>query len=370
MKGITTSTVAQRPLVPPPFPPSRKEPTVTDSLAHLQDPLPPAPRWRHGLRIAGGVAFAASLTLGGAGLAAADPSDGDDLETTTLTESAQGDAASYWTPERMEAATPADELVTENDAPDGEVESSATVSVPSAASDPQAETTPRTGDQPEAEPGQQPDAGAEHVGKVFFTVGGDDYVCSANAVASDNDSTVSTAGHCVNEGGTWATNWVFAPGYEQGQTPHGLWSATDLYAPQQWVSQEDMNYDFAFATVAPESGTSSLTDAVGGSGIEFNTERGQLYTAYGYPAAPPFDGESLELCQGTGFDDTIGDTDDQAIDCDMTGGSSGGPWFAGDGPEGPQISVNSFGYTMQPDVMYGPYLGDVAQEIYEEAAAA
>lgn len=344
---------------------------MSDSPQPPADPAP-APSWLgHGLRVAGGLAFAASLTLGGAGLAAADPAGGDDLEVTTLSGSAQDEATEYWTPERMEAASPAEELITENEVPDGQVESSGTVSVPSAAADPQAEVSPRAGEQTQADPGQQPSAaGADHIGKVFFTVGGNDYVCSGNAVASDNGSTVSTAGHCVNESGTWATNWVFAPGYEQGQTPHGLWSATEIFAPQQWVSQEDMNYDFAFATVAPESGTTSLADVVGGSGIEFNTERGQLYTAYGYPASPPFDGESLEQCQGIGFDDTVGGTDDQAIDCDMTGGSSGGPWFTGDGSEGHQISVNSFGYTMQPNVMYGPYLGDVAQQIYEEAAAA
>ncbi|WP_316249014.1 hypothetical protein [Brachybacterium sp. Z12] len=109
---------------------------------------------------------------------------------------------------------------------------------------------------------------------------------------------------------------------------------------------------------------------MGASGIEFNTQRGELYTSYGYPAAAPFDGESLEQCQDYGVDDTLGGTDDQAIDCDMTGGSSGGPWFVGDGADGMQISVNSFGYTAQPNVMYGPYLGDVAQEVYEEAAAA
>ena len=39
-----------------------------------------------------------------------------------------------------------------------------------------------------------------HIGKVFFTLGGVDYVCSANSVTSANGNTVSTAGHCLNEG--------------------------------------------------------------------------------------------------------------------------------------------------------------------------
>lgn len=320
-------------------------------------------------RTAGGLAFTAALLVGGAGLAAADPVGGDDLETTSITESSQDDATNYWTADRMEAATPADELIEGSDAPDGQVESSATVTIPSVEGTAGPDAAPQ--EQTAAADGEQAAAavGTDHVGKVFFTVGGQDYVCSGNSVASANGSTVSTAGHCVNEAGTWASNWVFAPGYDHGETPYGLWSASDLFATDQWVSSEDMNYDIAFAVVEPESGTAVLGDMVGGSGLEFNTARGALYTSFGYPAATPFDGESLEQCQDTGSDDTLGGTDDQAIDCDMTGGSSGGPWFAGDGPSGPQISVNSFGYTSQPNVMYGPYLGDVAEQVYQEAAA-
>lgn len=334
----------------------------------VQDAPPTLPaRLGRCARTAGGLAFTGALLLGGAGLAAADPVGGDDLETTSITESSQDDATGYWTADRMESATPAGELVDGNDAPDGQVESSGTVTIPSVAG--AAGSDGASQEKTATTEGAQAAAATDHVGKVFFTVGGQDYVCSGNAVASDNGSTVSTAGHCVNDAGAWANNWAFAPGYDHGETPHGLWTASDLFSTDQWVSGEDMNYDVAFAVVEPESGSATLADAVGGSGLEFNTARGALYTSFGYPAASPFDGESLEQCQDTGSDDTLGGTDDQAIDCDMTGGSSGGPWFAGDGASGPQISVNSFGYTSQPNVMYGPYLGDVAQQVYQEAAA-
>jgi hypothetical protein len=49
----------------------------------------------------------------------------------------------------------------------------------------------------------------------------------------------------------------------------------------------------------------------------------------------------------------------------MTGGSSGGGWIVGSSV----YSVNSYGYTNQPDVMYGPYQGDVAQSLYNAASA-
>jgi hypothetical protein len=53
------------------------------------------------------------------------------------------------------------------------------------------------------------------------------------------------------------------------------------------------------------------------------------------------------------------------IGCDMTGGSSGGGWIVGND----LYSENSYGYGNQPNVMYGPYLDDTAQAVYNAAAA-
>ena len=92
---------------------------------------------------------------------------------------------------------------------------------------------------------------------------------------------------------------------------------------------------------------------VGGQGVGFNLARGLSYNAYGYPAAPPFNGETLQSCSGTASDDVWGGTQSQGIPCNMTGGSSGGPWLTG----GSTInSVNSFGYDGVPNRMFGPVL--------------
>ncbi|MCR8670600.1 serine protease, partial [Agrococcus sp. HG114] len=208
-----------------------------------------------------------------------------------------------------------------------------------------------------------------HIGKVFFTLGGVDYVCSGNSVVAANERTVSTAAHCVNEGpGAYATNWAFAPAYNNGATPYGVWSATELHAPTAWVSAGDIDYDTAFAVVASPAGSSAtLADTVGASGVAFNQARGLGYTAYGYPAARPFNGQTLQSCTGTATADTIGGTQSQGIPCDMTGGSSGGPWFIGSGPNGMQNSVNSFGYRSVSNVMFGPYWGSVIQSTYQAA---
>jgi hypothetical protein len=309
-------------------------------------PVKHSPVLRRCTRLLGGGALVAGRAIGGAGAATA---DGSDAERTAFSGAAQTEAHDYWTSDRMEAAVPADQLAPEGAAPSADVEKGEPLTVQG-----------RSAAAPTAA------AAKDTVGKVFFTQGGQDYVCSGNAVASANGSTVATAGHCVNEAGTWATNWVFVPGYDHGQAPYGTWAATDLVSTDQWVSSEDISYDVAFATVEPESGGATLEDTVGTTSIAFNSERGAHYTSYGYPAAAPFDGESLETCEGTASDDTIGDTLSQGIPCDMTGGSSGGPWFLDDGA---QNSVNSFGYNVQSNVMYGPYFGSEAQSAYQEAAA-
>jgi hypothetical protein len=113
------------------------------------------------------------------------------------------------------------------------------------------------------------------------------------------------------------------------------------------------------------NGGQSLTSVVGGRNIAFNTARQQNYASHGYPAAPPFNGQRLWVCNSPlVYDDTSANPPTLGIDCDMTGGSSGGGWIAG----GSVVSVNSYGYKTLPNVMFGPYQGAVAQSLYKAAS--
>jgi len=265
-------------------------------------------------------------------------------------------AAGYWTPDRMRAATPADVLLagTSASTPAAEVAKGAPVTFAKPA--PGGEVTPMAANE----------APVSNIGKVFFTLNGRSYVCSGNSVAAANASVVSTAAHCVHSGkGKYATNWVFVPAYENGASPYGRWAATRLTAPTQWTKGGDISYDTAFATVGLVGGR-TLASTVGASSIAFNQARGLAYEAFGYPAAAPFNGQTLKSCSGTATPDPYNQTQSQGIPCDMTGGSSGGPWFLGTGA---QNSVNSFGYNNIPNVMFGPYYGSVAQTTYATAAA-
>ena len=262
-------------------------------------------------------------------------------------------AAAYWTPDRMRNAIPADRITTGK--PDKHITQTPDASVERG--------TPLRIDA--QKPSAVRVAPISYVGKVFFTLNGADYVCSGNAVSSANESTVSTAGHCVNEGaGNYASRWIFVPAYDNGRAPYGQWAATEVITTSAWAQRADISYDVAFAVVAPLNGR-SLSDTVGATGISFNQARGLTYTAYGYPAAAPFTGQTLQSCAGAARPDPFGQSLSQGIPCDMTGGSSGGPWFTG----GVQNSVNSFGYSSVRNTMFGPYFGTVAQQIYQAAAS-
>jgi V8-like Glu-specific endopeptidase len=210
-------------------------------------------------------------------------------------------------------------------------------------------------------------------GKVFFTMGGTDYMCSGSSTAAGNRSLVQTAGHCVHEGpGAFATNFVFVPAYRDGQAPYGTFPARGLHTTSQWAGEGDLSYDVGYAVVAQVGGR-TLTDVVGAQGIGFNLARGATMYAFGYPATGQYDGSKLAWCYGPVSSDT--QTADQGMNCNMTAGSSGGPWFInyneGTGV-GTLNSLNSFKYStlglLGGNKMFGPYFGSVIQDLYNTAS--
>ena len=301
------------------------------------------------------------LALGAAGGATAAPaaSEGKDvLSVTGATVDTTG-AADYWSTDRMRSAIPGDVLA-------GKALERGNSSSPATVKKGSDTKVMATKGKPTIAKDETP---VKHIGKVFFTLAGGNYVCSGNAVTSGNKSTVATAGHCVNKGpGAFATNFVFVPAYLDGATPYGKWTARALYAPTEWSSKGDIQYDTGFAVMDQLNGN-YLSDVVGASGVQFNAARGLTYKSYGYPASSPFNGESLKSCTGRASNDkTNPQFNTQGISCDMTGGSSGGPWFIGSSSDGVQNSINSYGYSGSR-VMYAPYWGSVIQQTYKSAAA-
>lgn len=223
------------------------------------------------------------------------------------------------------------------------------------------------------------------MGKVFF-VGSDgqDYQCSAAVVITNTLRAVWTAGHCVHAGpgGDWAGLWVFVPAYREGNTPLGIWVATELWTFYEWAYKGNLRYDQGVAIIMDDIDTGwRIGDVTGTLGIAWNQARNQHYNVFGYPAwdqrAPdrPFDGEHLITCQSwtavNGSPKGKGPTT-QGIGCDMTGGSSGGPWvirFGGNG--GFLNSINSYkpvgknGLFSKPEEIYGPYFDSWTEALWD-----
>lgn len=283
---------------------------------------------------------------------------------------AQAEAvAAYWTPEAMRSAVPMDDLLGSVDA--GRLTDAVARGVPQV-------VAPTTVAPADVTPMAFPNGGSawtgggavvNTAGRVFFTFQGRNASCSGNAVTSTNKSTVITAGHCVKLEGSFHTNWAFVPAYDNGNAPFGTWPARATMATPQWVASEDINFDIG-AAVVNQVGGQSLTDVVGGQGVAFNQARAQDMYAFGWPAAAPYDGTRMIYCSGRTFNAFL--SNGIGMTCNMTGGSSGGPWFQafneGTGT-GLVNSVNSYKINFIPTWMFGPYFGADAQNLYNSAQA-
>ena len=127
-----------------------------------------------------GLALTAGLALSmvPAGLASAGAPNADRATASVVshkaatTKAEQQRVEDYWTPARMKSAIPVGVKVNPNKGKPGGSTGGTAVSEPA---------------QPK-------------FGKVFFTEGNSNYVCSGTATTSTNVDLVTTAGHCVNEG--------------------------------------------------------------------------------------------------------------------------------------------------------------------------
>jgi V8-like Glu-specific endopeptidase len=200
--------------------------------------------------------------------------------------------------------------------------------------------------------------------------------CSGTSVNAPNLSVVFTAGHCVNTGGKhgeWFDHrWVFVPAYRYRQRPFGVFPAKWIDTTPKWRSTGSENFDIGAAVVGRNEHGELLGKAVGGAGIAWDLKARQIFDVHGYPVAPPFDGETQQVCTQTTF---LGHDArsflspgplNLAVDCDVTGGASGGGWtIAGDILN----SVTNYGYPDDPATDFGAYFGKEAGRLFSRAAS-
>jgi V8-like Glu-specific endopeptidase len=286
--------------------------------------------------------------------------------------------AGLWKPERMKSAKDPAKTVTSKDA-----------SADQGVTDP----TPTPVDAvPEKTPYHD---NAAPVGKVFFDSPSGPMVCSGTVVKDPlhpgKSNLVWTAGHCVHagSGGGWYRNIAFVPSYnDNGRSesdmqnaprtevaPYGVWWADWATTSKEWINGGSESggsgapYDFSVLHVKPEHGTKSLEETVGAA-LDVDFSRPSVQSAgkvgaWGYPEAPPFDGQKMFRCLDKPGRLSI----DPAmptmyrIGCTMTGGSSGGGWFRSVGGKPELVSNTSIG-PVNNGWLAGPQLGPEAKQIF------
>ena len=290
----------------------------------------------------------------------------------------------YWTPARMAAAIPRDFVI------DGV---RGLVPAKRPAPKPTPTPTPTPPSDPSDTIGASWTAGGlmlAATGRVYFVMGNQGWICSGSVI-TDHDtsqSIVLTAGHCVvdEKTGKFATDWMFIPAFDThptytcADTAYGCWVADALYADQEFATARRFNttavqHDWGFAVVGGGGKTATdelqLDGAVESLGIEYGGKySGEKMSAFGYPAAAPYGGSDLVYCRGTvGTDPGTGDTT-WSLPCDMTGGSSGGPWVQAENTStyaGAVVgSLNSYGYT-GVTYMYGPMFNQETRDAFDSA---
>ncbi|MFD5474415.1 trypsin-like serine peptidase [Streptomyces sp. NPDC127105] len=284
-----------------------------------------------------------------------------------------------WKPERMQSAQEANKTVSTQDAvADQGVSDPAPRPVRA-----QAEKTPYHDN-------------AAPVGKVFFDSPQGSMVCSGTVVRDVNhpgrSNLVWTAGHCVHAGkkGGWYRNIAFVPSYNDlGKSaarlsnarasevaPYGAWWADWASTSGQWIQGgaetggAGAAYDYAVLHVKPESGSRSLEETVGAAlDVDFSAPtatRVATMGAWGYPAAPPYNGLKMFRCVDRPGRLSLSPSlpTMYRIGCTMTGGSSGGGWFRVAGGKTKLVSNTSIGPS-DHTWLAGPQLGRGAEALYQ-----
>ena len=211
-------------------------------------------------------------------------------------------------------------------------------------------------------------------GRVFWSCqAGYQSSCSASVISSTSGDVIVTAGHCVYDTNSlsWLVNcnWVFVPGYNNGQAPYGIWPAREVAALNTWTKENpDYNADVAFVALSQVNGK-HITQVTGSQAIGFNYARGQQTFSFGYPVNLA-NGQVLQFCSGVPAASLYTADNYQGLglsSCLMTGGSSGGPWlqrFDESTGVGTTYSVNSFTYSLAPNTMNGPYFDSNIQSLW------
>ncbi|GLY33588.1 hypothetical protein [Kineosporia sp. NBRC 101731] len=281
----------------------------------------------------------------------------------------------YWTDEQMAEAIPAEVPETDEEVR-AEIENREALEKdgPEVVSDP-VEGTDTTSDRKATDVTNF----SRTNGKVFYrnATDGKNYVCSGSAVNSASQRLVATAAHCVHggPGGAWHQNWIFVPGYDNGDRPYGSFQGAGFRTFNNWIdfgpTAQGFASDVAFVTTFDNADGKTVVDTVGGHGL---TTGGSTFAydvnVFGYPANID-DGQNMMACWGQSSMTAIDQEPFSGISgCGFGGGASGGPWLTGYDDAtglGKLKSVSSWVPMNSVETINGPFFGTSVRTLFELA---
>ncbi len=183
-------------------------------------------------------------------------------------------------------------------------------------------TPPADAQQPPATPvAASPVAGIPTVGPLFLFTTVLPHFCSASVIASPQADLIVTAAHCV--AGTEA-GIRFAPGYDRGAAPFGVWTVREAYVDPAWLANQDPRHDYAILRLDHQQWHgrwSGVQDVVGANVLGLAPQPGTAVTVDGY--AFGINDRPLSCSEAVGQSDGY-----PTLDCNgLPAGTSGGPWL-------------------------------------------
>ncbi len=163
------------------------------------------------------------------------------------------------------------------------------------------------------------------IGKVFFTtVSGSDTYCSASVISGN--SIIVTAAHCCWDRGAGQPNrnFTFAPAVREATAPFGMFGFRQGRVLAAWTTGGGRANDVCVLSLNPRGDGQAVSNVVGWLGRSWNQDPTQHHFAFGYPGAIA-EGQYKYECSAESYAN-CGDGQVLGMGCNMTGGSSGGPW--------------------------------------------
>ncbi len=160
------------------------------------------------------------------------------------------------------------------------------------------------------------------VGPLFQGAVTNAHRCTASVLVAPQHDLILTAAHCLSGSGA---GMQFAPGYDGGATPYGIWTTTAAYVDPSWISSQDPQHDYAILRVAPKQfggRAMGLSDFVGGfSYIAPSPRNGAQFSVPAYTAG--INDEPIDCTSAVRYVDGY-----PTFDCaGYLSGTSGAPWL-------------------------------------------